>query len=482
MSETYGEMNMPVPLKDKNWFSPAKLKVAVSNGHGIPIVKIPGSGEIVNGAAASKVCGVSLTSNRLEDRLQSEVMGCFQMIDNSPTSGFEVVALSHRLCDQADRDPFLSVQWGTTSKVLVKDPRGFVVGISQRCYKSEYVDVNPGECLPGDLVYAWPASKSDIDDGPWLVPASSSLAKSARQLSDAVDQKDAFMKVSDMQTLGVYTAAQGTWNGRKMVFLGCVPYSSVHDQVKAAVKSAMDCKPLKQAKRKALFACLLGDGYASTIAVNEDAASRLFLKSEPGQIPADSVSEVMRIVKREAKSAKTNPVDVNFAAAVDTVWQPFNVDGFLDSVRWIYDGMTGVRHSTAVLCGRATKLHGMPYIMLSWKRSHTDVTLSVYEVTYQRTDGGDLIFFDRQLKSSRTLTLFSPYGMSELRTLAETAAAELGLEQPDLGTKRPPHIVQIGWWLSFKIFRDNHVDTHSVRRVACLGGDYCESVICCHKL
>lgn len=464
---------MLTPIQDKVWFSPAKMKVAISNGYGVPIVKIPGSGLNVYGQAASAVCGVSLTSNKLEDRLMSEVQGCFMMVDNTPTDGFEVVKLSHwDYGGTNEADPFLAMKHGTSKKVVIRDPRGFIFGMSRWCYKSEYANVNPGQRLPNSLVYVWPASKKDVDDGPWLVPADHPVAVRARSFSDAVDKKDAFAKVQDMKVLGVYTVAQGTHNGRKMAFLGCVPYVKVHEQAHQILTSAATSKKLKPVPKKAIFAWLdFRIDIVRIMAFAEAAADKMFLKTdEPEKIPDHMLKQVLAAASRVEKSIQANPVDPNVVLKEDR-WQPFNADSFVETL-----DCSGSRWVKECVFGKATAVEGQPVVLMRCVYDAQQLSVAMHKAQFSKIHHR---FVSQEQSISFCVKQCKPSDVrNELAAALKDATSKLKLVQLDLGTPQPPHAMQLAWYTAFREFLRLRFNSLSLYTVAEAAGQTCVKAVC----
>lgn len=434
---------MRVAVEDKIWFSPSKIKMAVSGEHCLPLVKIPGSGKNVYSWLANRVCGVSLTSNRLEDRLKSEILGSYREIENVPVSGFEAIGTTSLDLDApvASRGPFFARHW-TSQKVLVRDPRGFIVGISARCWREGFPRIKTGT-IPGELVYAWPATRLDVDDGPWILPAGSKIAKRARAFSEAVEKKEAFHGVSEMEVLGVYTGAHGDYNGQKYVFLGSIPYEKAIQQTKRACGPEKDFR--KPVPKKALFA-QLGECSVSLKVFSEEAASKTFLKAPPEKIPADLVSDTARVAKLAAASMAANPVDLVEAASLDS-WEKFRVGDFVDWLGWRYDGRRS-RTTNSLKTARAAKLPGKPTVELFWASSPRRIKLAanvVSEPSYFPVSATEEVFsssLERDPEES---------GAEQLSSLLEAATEKLGLEQPSLGTRRKASPVQLAWWTVYRL-------------------------------
>lgn len=455
---------MRVAVEDKTWFSPSKIKMAVCGEHCLPVVKIPGSGECVYGPVAKKVCGVSLTSNRLEDRLKSEIMGSYREIGNVPVDGFEISEFCNWDAHPANRDPFFDA-FPTSRKVLVRDPRGFVVGISTRCFRKFFPSVKSGK-ISGSLVYAWPATKWDVDEGPWLVPAGSEIAEKARAFSEAAERKEAFQDVSEMEVLGVYTAANGVDNGRKFVFLGVVPYEKPLAQIEAAILLEKKKSPART-RKKAVFA-LLSEDIAFLKLFSEDSASRTFLKAASEKIPAKLVPSVAKLAKVFSESLSCNPVDLKKATSQD-YWEEFDCETFASNVGWENDGCR-YRSVRAKIPVRARKLAGKPAMQIAYSSSEKSVTVDITEMhdiagnLARRIDSS--VDFHKSLERAEDET-----GVNQLARLLREATREYGLEQPDLGTKKPAAPEQLTWWNVFRTLKkSNPASTLSMWQIAAYAG------------
>lgn len=471
---------MRIPIEEKNWFSPARIKMATSCGHGLPVVKVPGSNQCPWGQRANEILGVSITSNRLEDRLKSEVMDCFQEIENVPTSGFEIVEVSHWSATGENDSPFFK-RFHTTRKTLVRDPRGFVVGISHRSYEDTFKLLEMSK-LPGEYVYAWPSSLDDVEDGPWLVPAGSKIARRARAFSEALEAKTAFKKVRDMEVLGVYTAATGKFNGRKMAFLGLVPFVKASAQAKAVCCQKKDGDGFKPTPKRALFV-MVDSTYPSLHAIPEETASKTFSETAPEKIPERILPDIARVARSASRCLEANPVDPRVAAD-SSVWEEFDPENFATRIGW-EKTKNSYKIPKALSVGRAAKLPGKPNVQVVYSVVHAAggmaVQATVRTTSVRKSKFGNYLEHEKNEVYSASAALESGYGMVELAKLLEKAKAELGLEQPKLGTLRKPSPVQTAWWTVYRMVSDQKLSQIDFWDIANQAGRHCYWALCTQK-
>lgn len=416
-------------FSDMQWFSPAVFKAAMKDGHMLPVVKVPGSGECPYGWVANKVCGVSMTSNRLVDRMQREVFGCSAEIENVPVSGIKLREAKSYNADGSDVSPFDRHVY--SSQTVVEDPRGFKTKISRTCYEQLYADVAPGKAFPDNLVYIWPATKGGVQSGPWLLPADHPVAVEARKFSDSLDKKEAFVKVANMQLAKVYEAKTGKLNGRKMAFLGCVPYATFKSQLERTTLARnrngrlSEKKPYPEASRKALFA-EWRKGMAFLVVISEGSASKTFAEAADSKIPAYQLPEILKLAKKVENSLEANPVDTSVAAGDG--WETFEGKRIGD---WLAANFWKRRTRMSI----ETKSGDMAQITCSLDGRHQwTVCVSIPSDDWDSSP-----------------TVFKAFG-SDLGEILESATEKFSLKQPKLGTKRPPYISQIAVWTSWRHF------------------------------